>query len=222
MKKLLLALVLPFALCFTAPAFNVAKAEEEIVETSEVVETSETIETSEISESSETAEPVVETSEDESEKISKFEFTQFVEKVKQILSENFSVDLLLKIIAIAVDVSLVIALLVVVSKNRKLSVQNQIAFRKDVLAQDEKTRKEIKEEIEKIENEYNTIIKAIVLSQDKTADGKVALLDLVANAKATKKEVIEKAIEVKEKVVEDKKQKEKVIEKVKEDYIPID
>jgi predicted PurR-regulated permease PerM len=216
MKKLLLALILPFSICFATPTVAVARAEDEIVETTE---SAESVETSEIVSSEES---VVATETSEQEKENKIDIAELTDKVKQLLNDNFTADTILKAVSIIVDIGLVLALLIVLKKNRKLSSENQKAFKNEVLKQSKEVNDKIENQIDELNNNYNTIIKAIVLAQDKTADGKLALLDLIATAKATKKEVVEKAVEVKEKVVEEKKQKEKVIDKVKNDYIPID
>ena len=81
--------------------------------------------------------------------------------------------------------------------------------------------KEIVDKVGSLEETINTLEKALVLAQDKTSEGKKALLDLITE-KTNDKEVVETANEVKEKVVEEQKKNEEIKESVKEDYIPID
>ena len=64
-------------------------------------------------------------------------------------------------------------------------------------------------------------MKALALAQDKTAEGKIALLNLISEntTQADTKEVV---TEVKEQIQKEQKVEEEVKEKVANDYTPID
>lgn len=157
----------------------------------------------------------------------------FTEKIKEFFEQYMSADMVANIINWAIDSGLLIALFGVYLKYRKYKSLSSEEIAKKV---DDRIKQELKESFEKLsekqlqqlidkvnsyEDVLNTLEKALILSQDKTAEGKKALLDLISE-KTNSSEVKKEASNVKEKVVEEQKTIDEIQEKVKDNYIPID
>lgn len=157
----------------------------------------------------------------------------FTEKVREFFEQYLSADMVANIINWAIDSGLLIALFGVYLKYRKYKSLSSEEIAKKV---DDRIKQELKESFEKLSEEQlqqlidkvnsyedvlNTLEKALILSQDKTAEGKKALLDLISE-KTNSSEVKKEASNVKEKVVEEQKTIDEIQEKVKDNYIPID
>ena len=157
----------------------------------------------------------------------------FTEKIKEFFEQYLSADMVANIINWAIDSGLLIALFGVYLKYRKYKSLSSEEIAKKV---DDRIKQELKESFEKLSEEQlqqlidkvnsyedvlNTLEKALILSQDKTAEGKKALLDLISE-KTNSSEVKKEASNVKEKVVEEQKTIDEIQEKVKDNYIPID
>ena len=157
----------------------------------------------------------------------------FTERVKEFLEQYLSADMVANIINWAIDSGLLIALFGVYLRYRKYKSLSSEEIAKKV---DDRIKQELKESFEKLSEEQlqqlidkvnsyedvlNTLEKALILSQDKTAEGKKALLDLISE-KTNSSEVKKEASNVKEKVVEEQKTIDEIQEKVKDNYIPID
>ena len=157
----------------------------------------------------------------------------FTEKIREFFEQYLSADMVANIINWAIDSGLLIALFGVYLKYRKYKSLSSEEIAKKV---DDRIKQELKESFEKLSEEQlqqlidkvnsyedvlNTLEKALILSQDKTAEGKKALLDLISD-KTNSNEVKKEASNVKEKVVEEQKTIDEIQEKVKDNYIPID
>lgn len=157
----------------------------------------------------------------------------FTEKIREFFEQYLSADMVANIINWAIDSGLLIALFGVYLKYRKYKSLSSEEIAKKV---DDRIKQELKESFEKLSEEQlqqlidkvnsyedvlNTLEKALILSQDKTAEGKKALLDLISQ-KTNSSEVKKEASSVKEKVVEEQKTIDEIQEKVKDNYIPID
>lgn len=157
----------------------------------------------------------------------------FTEKIREFFEQYLSADMVANIINWAIDSGLLIALFGVYLKYRKYKSLSSEEIAKKV---DDRIKQELKESFEKLSEErlqqlidkvnsyedvLNTLEKALILSQDKTAEGKKALLDLISE-KTNSSEVKKEASNVKEKVVEEQKTIDEIQEKVKDNYIPID
>lgn len=157
----------------------------------------------------------------------------FTEKIREFFEQYMSADMVANIINWAIDSGLLIALFGVYLKYRKYKSLSSEEIAKKV---DDRIKQELKESFEKLSEEQlqqlinkvnsyedvlNTLEKALILSQDKTAEGKKALLDLISE-KTNSSEVKKEASNVKEKVVEEQKTIDEIQEKVKDNYIPID
>lgn len=157
----------------------------------------------------------------------------FTEKIREFFEQYLSADMVANIINWAIDSGLLIALFGVYLKYRKYKSLSSEEIAKKV---DDRIKQELKKSFEKLSEEQlqqlidkvnsyedvlNTLEKALILSQDKTAEGKKALLDLISE-KTNSSEVKKEASNVKEKVVEEQKTIDEIQEKVKDNYIPID
>lgn len=157
----------------------------------------------------------------------------FTEKIKEFLEQYLSADMVANIINWAIDSGLLIALFGVYLRYRKYKSLSSEEIAKKV---DDRIKQELKESFEKLSEEQlqqlidkvnsyedvlNTLEKALILSQDKTAEGKKALLDLISE-KTNSSEVKKEASNIKDKVVEEQKTIDEIQEKVKDNYIPID
>lgn len=157
----------------------------------------------------------------------------FTEKIREFFEQYMSADMVANIINWAIDSGLLIALFGVYLRYRKYKSLSSEEIAKKV---DDRIKQELKESFEKLSEEQlqqlidkvnsyedvlNTLEKALILSQDKTAEGKKALLDLISD-KTNSSEVKKEASNVKEKVVEEQKTIDEIQEKVKDNYIPID
>ena len=157
----------------------------------------------------------------------------FTEKIREFFEQYLSADMVANIINWAIDSGLLIALFGVYLKYRKYKSLSSEEIAKKV---DDRIKQELKESFGKLSEEQlqqlidkvnsyedvlNTLEKALILSQDKTAEGKKALLDLISE-KTNSSEVKKEASNVKEKVVEEQKTIDEIQEKVKDNYIPMD
>ena len=157
----------------------------------------------------------------------------FTEKIREFFEQYMSADMVANIINWAIDSGLLIALFGVYLKYRKYKSLSSEEIAKKV---DDRVKQELKASFEKLSDEklqglidkvnsyedvLNTLEKALILSQDKTAEGKKALLDLISE-KTNSSEVKKEASSIKDKVVEEQKTIDEIQEKVKDNYIPID
>lgn len=202
----------------TLPALNVVKAEEETTETATSVEettTSEVATTSEVKEE----EP--------------FDEEAFTEKIKSWLSQYFDIKLVSDLVTWLMTSGLMGALFGVYIKYRKYKKNTTeevlSAVKKEVGKYlEEQFGKLSKEQIDKIlngftfvEQKMDILMQALVFAQDKTSEGKIALLKLI-QSNTSSQEVKDEAEKVEKTLVEEQKANDEVKEVVKEDYAPID
>ena len=149
------------------------------------------------------------------------------------MEQYLSADMVANIINWAINSGLLVTLFGVYLKYRKYKSlsSKEIADKVEERIKEElnKSFKNMSaEELSALANKINnfeqviaTLQKALVLSQDKTSEGKKALLDLITE-KTSDEDVKKTATEVKGKVEEEQKAVDEVQDKVKSDYIPID
>lgn len=188
--------------------------------------TTETTETSETT----TSESEITTSDityEESEK-------DVIETLKEWLSQMFDSNLVGFIINWAIDAGLITVIAGIYFKYRKYKAKSsqEIASEvKEVVKEVLKDRfkdlsnqqqKEIIEKIEKFEGDLDKLKKALVLAQDRTAEGKIALLNLINETSENKTDIKEVSEKVETQIKKEVEKEKKVNEKVKDDYQPVD
>ena len=75
--------------------------------------------------------------------------------------------------------------------------------------------------IDKFDESLNVFEQALILAQDKTSEGKKALIEIIT-ARSQNQDTLETGKKVEDKIVNEQKQEEKVKEEVKKEYTPID
>lgn len=158
---------------------------------------------------------------------------EIIGKLKDFAGEYINKQTLQAIIQYAIDTGILSALAFVLVKYRKYKSKSSEEISKDVLNMVEKeAHKAIAElnkeqleslnvKIEDVEKSLNTLTKVLILAQDKTAEGKKAVLDALIEASRSE-EVKEIAESKKEEIAVEVKQEEEIKEAIKEDYNPID
>lgn len=158
---------------------------------------------------------------------------EVIETITNWLENYLNTDLIGQIINWAIDVGLISIIAGIYFKYRKYKAKSSEEIAKEV---ENKIKETLGNEFSKLSKEQiDTILskidnfddalkvfeQALVLAQDKTSEGKKALLEIIT--KNTKSEETKKVAEkVEEKVIEEQKKTEAVKEKVKSDYTPID
>lgn len=154
---------------------------------------------------------------------------KFADKVKEYVGQYTGETLAIKIVGWLVDAGVLSGMFVVWLKYRKYkhnTVEEVIGAVKAEVgdytkqAIDSLSEEEIKKIIDKVgdlENSIEVIMKVLVLMQNNTPEGKVALLDYLGS-KTNNKEVKEQAVEEKAKIEEKIKKDDEVREKVAGDY----
>lgn len=158
---------------------------------------------------------------------------EIIDKAKAWLGQYFDSTMVMNIINWAIDSGLIIIIAGIYFKFRKYKALSSIEISNKV---NEIAKETIKAEFEKlsveklqslvsklddVDNTLSVLERAIVLSQDRSAEGKIALLNLIAE-KTDKKEVKENIVEVKTIVEKEKAKETEIKDKVSEDYRPID
>lgn len=163
---------------------------------------------------------------DESEK-------EVIETLKEWLLQFFDSNLVGFIINWAIDAGLITIIAGIYFKYRKYKAKSSQEIASEVKEQineilnasfkdlSKEQQEKIVNVINKLNSEIETLKKALVLAQDKTAEGKIALLNLI-NETTKEVEVIKEVEKVKEKVIEENNKEKEVNEKVKEKYKPVD
>lgn len=167
-----------------------------------------------------------EPTQDEMEETIKNQLTEWLE-------QYLDKDLVAKIISWAVDIGVIGYMAVINLKYRKYknkTIGEVVDGGKDLLQNelhkcfsnlDKETIKNVSTQVNEIVVKIDQLMKALALAQDKTAEGKIALLNLISEntTQADTKEVV---TEVKEQIQKEQKVEEEVKEKVANDYTPID
>lgn len=147
-----------------------------------------------------------------------------IDEMSQWLSENLNKETIYRIVQWCIDGCIGIGLIVVLikyytTKKTKEEDIESIASRvvNTILeGKNETEKKEIQENIGEIKTAIDTIVKALVLMQDSSSKGKVALLELLNVAKDGN---ISKVVEETKEIIESKIKEENVVkEAVQEEY----
>ena len=153
-----------------------------------------------------------------------------IETLKEWLSQMFDSNLVGFIINWAIDAGLITIIAGIYFKYRKYKAKSsqEIASEvKEVLKDcfkdlSKEEQKEIIEKIEKFEGDLDKLKKALVLAQDRTAEGKIALLNLINETSENKTDIKEASEKVETQIKKEVEKEKKVNEKVKDDYQPVD
>ena len=212
MKKLLLLLIMLCVLCVGTVGF--ASAEESPVTTGEITEEP-PVATGEITE--ETSGTVPEQTEEKSyEEIA----TEIAESILSQYLPEYQVQKIISLGIGGVVIVLGLALLIVYAKYRKYKHNNLVDVKNTVITETEKDLAEkltifSQEQIKPIIEQINNLVKIIALSQDNSANGKLALLEFISANNETAKATSET---IKESIVETENTKKAVQEQVSGEY----
>ena len=212
MKKLLLLLIMLCVLCVGTVGF--ASAEETPVTTGEITEEP-PVATGEITE--ETSGTVPEQTEEKSyEEIA----TDIAESILSQYLPEYQVQKIISFCIGGVVIALGFALLIVYAKYRKYKHNNLVDVKNTVITETEKDLAEkltifSQEQIKPIIEQINNLVKIIALSQDNSANGKLALLEFISANNETAKATSET---IKESITETENTKKAVQEQVSGEY----
>ena len=221
MKKLLLLLIMLCVLCVGTVGF--ASAEEAPVTTGEITEepavaTGETTEEPPVA----TGEITEETPETEQTEEKSYEeiATDIAESILSQYLPEYQVQKIISLGIGGVIIVLVVALLVIYAKYRKYKHNNLVDVKNTVITETEKDLAEkltifSQEQIKPIIEQINNLVKIIALSQDNSANGKLALLEFISANNETAKATSET---VKENITETENTKKAVQEQVSGEY----
>lgn len=158
---------------------------------------------------------------------------QIKKYLEDFLGQYFNSNFVSNIINWAIDAGLLSAIALIYLKYRKFksktideivkevkdAIEKQLGDSFQNLSSEEIAK--ITSSVDTLAKDIDTLKKALVLAQDRTAEGKIALLDLIQTS--TKSEEVKKGVEVvKETIKEEQKVEEEVKEVVKNDYEKID
>ena len=158
---------------------------------------------------------------------------EVIETLKEWLLQFFDSNLVGFVINWAIDAGLITIIAGIYFKYRKYKAKSSQEIASEVKEQineilnasfkdlSKEQQEKIVNVITKLNSEIETLKKALVLAQDKTAEGKIALLNLI-NETTKEVEVIKEVEKVKEKVIEESNKEKEINEKVKEKYKPVD
>lgn len=212
MKKLLLLLIMLCVLCVGTVGF--ASAEETPITTGETTEEP-PVATGEITE--ETSVTVPEQTEEKSyEEIA----TDIAESILSQYLPEYQVQKIISLGIGGVIIALCFALLIVYAKYRKYKHNNLVDVKNTVITETEKDLAEkltifSQEQIKPIIEQVNNLVKIIALSQDNSANGKLALLEFISANNETAKPTSET---IKESIAETENTKKAVQEQVSGEY----
>ena len=212
MKKLLLLLIMLCVLC--VGTVGIASAEETPVTTGEITEEP-PVATGEITE--ETSVTVPEQTEEKSyEEIA----TEIAESILSQYLPEYQVQKIISLGIGGVIIALCFALLIVYAKYRKYKHNNLVDVKNTVITETEKDLAEkltifSQEQIKPIIEQVNNLVKIIALSQDNSANGKLALLEFISANNETAKPTSET---IKESIAETENTKKAVQEQVSGEY----
>ena len=212
MKKLLLLLIMLCVLCVGTVGF--ASAEETPVTTGEITEEP-PVATGEITE--ETSGTVPEQTEEKSyEEIA----TEIAESILSQYLPEYQVQKIISLGIGGVVIALGFALIVIYAKYRKYKHNNLVDVKNTVTTETEKDLAEkltifSQEQIKPIIEQVNNLVKIIALSQDNSANGKLALLEFISANNETAKPTSET---IKESIEETENTKKAVQEQVSGEY----
>lgn len=158
---------------------------------------------------------------------------EVIQVVKDFLGQYFNSDLVGQIINWAIDVGLLTTIAGIYFKYRKYKAKSSEEIAKEVEKQIKDTLgnefnklsneqiQNILTKIDKFDESLNVFEQALILAQDKTSEGKKALIEIIT-ARSQNKDTLETGKKVEDKIINEQKQEEKVKEEVKKEYTPID
>ena len=158
---------------------------------------------------------------------------QFTEKIKEFLGQYLNENVVVEIISWAMNTGLIGVLFTLYIKSRKYKGKSAQEIQELVKQDIPSLVKECfnKMSVEHLQAIYNRMgelehgmqimMKALVLAQDKTAEGRIALLNLITE-KTNNTEVTKVAEMVKQEIIEETKAEKLIIEKISGDYNPVD
>ena len=158
---------------------------------------------------------------------------EVIQVVKDFLGQYFNSDLVGQIINWAIDVGLLTTIAGIYFKYRKYKAKSSEEIAKEVEKQIKDTLgnefnklsneqiQNILTKIDKFDESLNVFEQALILAQDKTSEGKKALIEIIA-ARSQNQDTLETGKKVEDKIINEQKQEEKVKEEVKKEYTPID
>lgn len=156
-----------------------------------------------------------------------------VSKIKDYItdfaSQYLDYNTVMTIVSLALNSGLLSAIAGIYFKYRKYKATSAEDIQKKVLevindnfeGLGTETLSKLVDKLNSMEKSIEIMQKALILAQDKTAEGKKALIELLSET-SNSEEVKETATQVETKVIEEQKAVEKVQEEVKADYTPID
>ena len=158
---------------------------------------------------------------------------EVIQVVKEFLGQYFNSDLVGQIINWAIDAGLLTVIAGIYFKYRKYKAKSSDEIAKEVEKQIKETLgnefnklsneqiQNILTKIDKFDDSLNVFEQALILAQDKTSEGKKALIEIIT-ARSQNKETLETGKKVENKIINEQKKEEKVKEEVKKEYTPID
>lgn len=158
---------------------------------------------------------------------------EVIQVVKDFLGQYFNSDLVGQIINWAIDVGLLTTIAGIYFKYRKYKAKSSEEIAKEVEKQIKDTLgnefnklsneqiQNILTKIDKFDESLNVFEQALILAQDKTSEGKKALIEIIT-ARSQNHDTLETGKKVEDKIINEQKQEEKVKEEVKKEYTPID
>lgn len=158
---------------------------------------------------------------------------EVIQVVKEFLGQYFNSDLVGQIINWAIDAGLLTVIAGIYFKYRKYKAKSSDEIAKEVEKQIKDTLgnefnklsneqiQNILTKIDKFDDSLNVFEQALILAQDKTSEGKKALIEIIT-ARSQNKDTLETGKKVENKIINEQKQEEKVKEEVKKEYTPID
>lgn len=158
---------------------------------------------------------------------------EVIQVVKEFLGQYFNSDLVGQIINWAIDAGLLTVIAGIYFKYRKYKAKSSDEIAKEVEKQIKETLgnefnklsneqiQNILTKIDKFDDSLNVFEQALILAQDKTSEGKKALIEIIT-ARSQNKDTLETGKKVENKIINEQKKEEKVKEEVKKEYTPID
>lgn len=158
---------------------------------------------------------------------------EVIQVVKDFLGQYFNSDLVGQIINWAIDAGLLTVIAGIYFKYRKYKAKSSEEIAKEVEKQIKDTLgnefnklsneqiQNILTKIDKFDESLNVFEQALILAQDKTSEGKKALIEIIT-ARSQNHDTLETGKKVEDKIINEQKQEEKVKEEVKKEYTPID
>lgn len=153
-----------------------------------------------------------------------------VKAIEDFLGQYMQNSLVAKIITWLVDAGVLAALVGIYIRYRKVknkTIEDVINEAKAQLKEAASTQfagemdpkiAEVTETVVELTKKLNATLQALALSQDKTAEGKIAMLNLISKAAEADEETQEILDDIKADIIEEAEQVEEITDKVQDDY----